>query len=62
MRSGRFNANAHFRRRVSETQVASFVDIYPALEDRELLRGARDANLRGLWDRARAAHFTPERA
>ena len=52
----------HFRRRVSETQVASFVDIYPALEDRELLRGARDANLRALWDRARAAHFTPERA
>jgi hypothetical protein len=42
--------------------VASFVDIYPALEDRELLRGARDANLRALWDRARAAHFTPERA
>ncbi len=48
----------HFRRRMAESGVASFVDLYPALDDGELPRGARDARLAALWDKARADRFT----
>jgi len=50
-----------FRRRVSETNVASFADLYPALEPGELLRGARDPNLRLLWERADPQSFAASR-
>jgi glutamate synthase domain-containing protein 2 len=50
-----------FRRRVSETMVASFVDLYPALEEGEFLRGARDARLRALWDHADTSSFAASR-
>ena len=51
-----------FRRRVSETSVISFAELFPALEDGEFLRGARDARLRAIWDRASAERFAPLRA
>jgi hypothetical protein len=50
-----------FRRRVSETNVASFADLYPALEPGEFLRGARDARLAALWARADANGFRESR-
>jgi len=46
-----------FQRRVSETRVASFAELYPSLEPGEFLRGARDPDLRALWERASAGHF-----
>ncbi len=49
----------HFRRRVSESRVESFADLYPALAEGEMLRGARDLRLAALWDRARADRFAP---
>ena len=49
----------HFRRRMAESGVASFADLYPALGDGELLRGARDPRLAAFWDKARADRFTP---
>ena len=52
----------HFRRRISETSVASFAELFPALEEGELLRGVADARLRSAWDRASPDRFTPERA
>jgi glutamate synthase domain-containing protein 2 len=50
-----------FRRRVSETRVASFADLYPALEPGEFLRGARDPDLRALWERASSKSFGASR-
>ena len=50
-----------FRRRVSEVTVASFSDLYPALEDGELLRGARDPKLAALWARATPYSFAASR-
>lgn len=50
-----------FRRRVSETRVASFADLYPALAPGEFLRGARDADLRALWERATPNAFSASR-
>jgi glutamate synthase domain-containing protein 2 len=52
----------HFRRRISETSVASFAELFPALEEGELLRGVANARLRAAWDRASPDRFTPERA
>ena len=49
----------HFRRRVSESRVESFADLYPPLAEGELLRGARDLRLAALWDKARADRFAP---
>jgi len=51
----------HFRRRISESSVVSFVDLYPDLETGELVRGARDPRLAALWDKASAEHFSPQR-
>ncbi|MBB4197718.1 FMN-binding glutamate synthase family protein [Rhodoblastus sphagnicola] len=50
-----------FRRRVSESQVASFTELYPALEEGEFFRGARDPNLRQLWARADPKSFAASR-
>ncbi len=50
-----------FRRRVSESSVASFADLFPAMEEGEFLRGARDERLRAIWDRASAERFSPLR-
>jgi glutamate synthase domain-containing protein 2 len=50
-----------FRRRVSETSVISFAELFPALEHGELLRGARDTQLRALWDKASPERFSPLR-
>ncbi|HUO55772.1 MAG TPA: FMN-binding glutamate synthase family protein, partial [Rhodoblastus sp.] len=52
----------HFRRRITESTVASFAELYPALEEGELLRGARDPKLAALWNRASAAHFSGQPA
>ena len=51
----------HFRRRVSESSVVSFADLFPTLEDGEFLRGARDPQLRALWDKASPERFSPVR-
>ncbi|MCW2272761.1 FMN-binding glutamate synthase family protein [Rhodoblastus acidophilus] len=46
-----------FRRRVSETRVASFSNLYPSLEPGEFFRGARDPDLRALWEGASSKSF-----
>jgi glutamate synthase domain-containing protein 2 len=51
-----------FRRRISESTVVSFADLYPPLEEGELLGGARDQRLAALWARASAHYFSPPRA
>jgi glutamate synthase domain-containing protein 2 len=51
-----------FRRRISESSVLSFADVFPAMEDGEFLRGAGDARQRALWDRASSERFSPLRA
>ncbi|MGO9427847.1 FMN-binding glutamate synthase family protein [Rhodoblastus sp.] len=51
----------HFRRRVSESSVISFADLFPALQRAEFLRGAEDARLRAIWDRASPERFSPVR-
>jgi glutamate synthase domain-containing protein 2 len=52
----------HFRRRISETSVASFAELFPALEEGELLRGVANVRLRSAWDRASPDSFAPVRA
>ncbi len=52
----------YFRRRVSENSVVSFAELYPVMEEGEFLRGANDARLRALWDRASGQRFSPLRA
>ena len=52
----------HFRRRVSENSVTSFAELFPSIEEGELLRGAEDARLRAVWDRASPDRFSPLRA
>ena len=51
----------HFRRRVSESSVISFADLFPAVQRAEFLRGAEDARLRAIWDRASPERFSPVR-
>jgi glutamate synthase domain-containing protein 2 len=48
----------HFRRRVAHDSVVSFAELFPQLDDGELLRGARDARLRALWDKADPKRFS----
>jgi glutamate synthase domain-containing protein 2 len=48
-----------FRRRVSESSVVSFAELFPTMEEGEFLRGAGDARLRALWDRASPERFSP---
>jgi len=50
-----------FRRRVSENSVVSFAELFPGLEDGELVRGARDPRVAALWDKASADYFSPPR-
>jgi glutamate synthase domain-containing protein 2 len=52
----------HFRRRIAESRVVSFADLYPALDEGELLRGARDPRMAALWGKASAQHFALRRA
>jgi glutamate synthase domain-containing protein 2 len=52
----------HFRRRVSESSVVSFAELFPTLEDGEFLRGARDPKARALWEKASPERFSPVRA
>jgi glutamate synthase domain-containing protein 2 len=47
----------HFTRRVSEREVLTFADLYPALAPRELLEGPRDPAWVKLWAMARADSF-----
>ena len=47
----------HFSRRVTEREVLSFAELYPALESGELVAGARDPAWRKLWEMARADSF-----
>ncbi|WP_294532663.1 FMN-binding glutamate synthase family protein [uncultured Rhodoblastus sp.] len=51
----------HFRRRVSENSIASFADLFPVMGRSEFLRGAEDARLRVIWDRASPDRFSPQR-
>jgi len=48
---------AHFSRRVTERDVLSFEELYPALESGELVAGAKDPAWRKLWGMARADSF-----
>ncbi|MCI4679773.1 FMN-binding glutamate synthase family protein [Rhodoblastus acidophilus] len=52
----------HFRRRILESRVVSFADLYPALEEGELLSGARDPRLAAMWEQASAERFSPRPA
>ncbi len=48
----------HFSRRVNAREVMTFAELYPTVEPRELLSGARDESLRKLWGTARADSFS----
>ncbi|MDD1651404.1 MAG: FMN-binding glutamate synthase family protein, partial [Methylococcaceae bacterium] len=47
----------HFQKRVSESVVKSFMDLYPALRKGELLTGTEDPRYKGAWQRAQAESF-----
>jgi glutamate synthase domain-containing protein 2 len=47
----------HFQKRVSESVVKSFMDLYPPLAKGELLSGTEDPRYKGAWQRARAESF-----
>jgi len=49
----------HFSRRISESEVRTFAELYPAIAPEELISGARDDRLRSAWDMARAETFAP---
>ena len=51
----------HIMRRISETQVKSFAEVYPGLMDGELLSGG-GGSLSALWVAASAQSFGPVRA
>jgi glutamate synthase domain-containing protein 2 len=48
---------AHFSRRVSDSEVLTFADIYPPVQPGELLAGARNEALRRAWALARLDSF-----
>ncbi|MDE2577478.1 MAG: FMN-binding glutamate synthase family protein [Hyphomicrobiales bacterium] len=48
---------AHFSRRISMREVASFAELYPALENRALLRGAVADKRFANWSRVRPDRF-----
>jgi len=50
---------AHFSRRVSPREVASFDKLYPALRPGELLDGTDDPRFRDAWKMASAGSFRP---
>jgi glutamate synthase domain-containing protein 2 len=47
----------HFQKRVSESVVKSFMELYPPLGKGELLRGTQDPRYKGAWQRAQAESF-----
>ncbi len=47
----------HFQKRVSESVVKSFMDLYPPLRKGELLAGTEDPRFKGAWQRAQAESF-----
>jgi glutamate synthase domain-containing protein 2 len=47
----------HFQKRVSESMVKSFMDLYPPLKKGELLAGTDDPRYKGPWQRAQAESF-----
>jgi glutamate synthase domain-containing protein 2 len=50
-------APAHFSRRVSQHQVKSFAELYPALKPGELLTGTADRRYAAAWEMASAEEF-----
>ncbi len=48
----------HFHKRVSESLVKSFMDLYPPLRNGELLAGTDDPRFKRAWHRAQAQTFT----
>ena len=52
----------HFQKRVSESVVKSFMDLYPPLKKGELLTGTDDARYKGAWQRAQAESFAAAHA
>jgi glutamate synthase domain-containing protein 2 len=47
----------HFQKRISESLVKSFMELYPPLRKGELLTGTEDARYKGAWQRAQAETF-----
>lgn len=47
----------HFQKRVSESVVKSFMDLYPPLRKGELLTGTEDPRYKNAWRRAQAESF-----
>jgi glutamate synthase domain-containing protein 2 len=52
----------HFQKRVSESVVKSFMELYPPLRKGELLTGTEDSRFKGAWQRADAASFAAAHA
>ncbi len=46
------------RRRISESRIVSFADLFPAMEEGEFLSGAANDRLRAQWNRASAERFS----
>ncbi len=47
----------HFQKRINESLVKSFMDLYPPLRKGELLTGTEDPRYKGAWQRAQAESF-----
>ncbi len=47
----------HFQKRVNESVVKSFMELYPPLRAGELLSGTEDHRYKGAWQRAQAESF-----
>jgi hypothetical protein len=52
----------HFSRRVSAREVMTFAELYPSLENGELLKGTKDPRFRDAWTMASASDFRPTAA
>jgi glutamate synthase domain-containing protein 2 len=50
----------HFARRISASEVKTFVQLYPTLEPGELLSGTNDVRFRDAWAMAQASDFRPQ--
>jgi hypothetical protein len=49
----------HVVRRVSQTQALAFDEMYPLLEDGELIAGSGPDRFQRFWDQSRAESFRP---
>lgn len=47
----------HFHKRISPSKVTTFTNLYPPLEEGELIRGTQDVRFRKPWEIARAETF-----